>query len=77
MFSSVYIPGSVITIDETMVLWRGRLFFKQCISRKTHKYGVQTDKVAATNGYTWNDVIYTGEQDPMRGLGHAQTVDMN
>jgi hypothetical protein len=52
-------------------------FFKQCIAGKTHKYGVQIDKVAATNRYTWNFMVYTGEQDPMGGLGHAQTIVMN
>ena len=76
-FSSVYIPGSVITIDETMIPWQGRLLFKQYIPGKAHKYGVKIYKLAATNGYTWNYVIYTGEQDPMAGLGHAQTVVMN
>jgi hypothetical protein len=76
-FSSVYIPGSVITIDETMIPWRGRLLFKQYIPGKAHKYGVKMYKLAATNGYTWNYVIYTGLQDPMAGLGHAQTVVMN
>ncbi|CAF4772193.1 unnamed protein product, partial [Rotaria sp. Silwood2] len=34
-------------------------------------------KLAATNGYTWNYGIYTGQQDPMAGLGHAQAVVMN
>ncbi len=76
-FSSVYIPGSVITIGETMVTWRGRLLFKQSISEKAHNYGAKIHKVAATNGYTRNYVIYTGEKDPMAGLWHAQTVVMN
>ncbi|CAF1561830.1 unnamed protein product, partial [Rotaria sp. Silwood1] len=34
-------------------------------------------KLATTNGYTWNYVIYTGEQDTTAGLGHAQAVVMN
>ena len=76
-FSSVYTPGLVITIDETMVPWRGRLLFKQYIPGKAHKYGVNVYKVAATNGYTWNFMIYTGQQDPMKGLGHAETAVMN
>ncbi len=70
-FSSVYKPGSVVTIDETMIPWRGRLLFKQYIPGKAHKYGVKMYKLAATNGYTWNFRIYTGQQDPMAGLGHA------
>ena len=76
-FSSAYILGSVITIDETMVPWRGRLSFKQYIPGKAHKYGVKIYKIAATNGYTWNFMVYTGQQDPTAGLGHAHTVVMN
>jgi hypothetical protein len=34
-------------------------------------------KLEATNEYTWNYVIYTGEQDSMAGIGHAQAVVMN
>jgi hypothetical protein len=34
-------------------------------------------KVAGTNGYTWNFMVYTGKQDPIAGLGHSQTVIMN
>ncbi|CAF3841035.1 unnamed protein product [Rotaria sp. Silwood1] len=33
-------------------------------------------KLAATNGYIWNYVIYTGEQDLTAGIGHAQTIVM-
>jgi hypothetical protein len=70
-------PDSIITIDETMVLWRDRLFFKQYISKKAHKYGVKMYKLAATNGYTWYYAIYTGEQGSMAGLGHLETMRMN
>ena len=70
-------PGSVISVDETMIPWRGRLLFKQYIPGKAHKYGVTMYKLAATNGYTWNYLIYTGEQDSMAGVGYAQSVVMN
>jgi hypothetical protein len=73
-FKSIYIPGSVTSVDETMVPWKGRLVFKLYIPGKAHTYGVQIYKLAATNGYTWNFMIYTGKQDPTAGLRHAQTV---
>ena len=73
----MYIPGSVVTIDETMVPWQGRLSFKQYIPGKAHKYGVKIYKLATTNGYTWNHIIYTCQQDSMAGLGYAQTVVMH
>ena len=76
-FKSIYIPTSTISIDETMVPWKGRLLFKQYIPGKVHKYGIKIYKLAATNGYTWNFTIYTGKQDPTAGLGHSQTVVMN
>ena len=57
-----------------MVSWKGRLLFKQYIPGKAHKYGVKIYKLVATNGYTWNFMIYTGKQDPTAGLGHAQTI---
>jgi hypothetical protein len=76
-FSSVYMPGAVISIDESMILWRGRLLFRQYIPGKAHKYGIKMYKLAATHGYTWNYVIYTGEQESTVGVGHAQTVVMN
>jgi hypothetical protein len=60
-----------------MLPWKGRLLFKQYIPGKAHKYGVKIYKLAATNGYTWNFMIYTGKQDPTAGLGHGQTVVLN
>ena len=76
-FTSVYMPGPVVSIDESMVPWRGRLSFKQYIPGKAHKYGVKIYKLAAVNGYTWSYMIYTGQQDPMAGLGHVESVVMN
>jgi len=75
-FNSVYMPGSVITIDETIVPWRGRLSFRQYVPGKSQKYGVKIYKVADTNGYTWNFIIDTGKQNPTADLSHSQTVTM-
>ena len=33
-------PGKTVTIDETMVPWRGRLLFRQYNPGKAHKYGL-------------------------------------
>ena len=68
-------PDPIISIDESMIPWRGRILFKQYIPEKAHKYGVKMYKLASTNGYVWNYVIYTGEQDLTAGVEHAQAVD--
>jgi hypothetical protein len=75
-FKSIYTSDSVITVDETMVPWRGRLCFRQYVPGKAHKYGVKMYKVADMNGYTWDFIIYTGKQNPTTGLSHSQTVIM-
>src|SRR5690348_7601194 len=67
-FKLVNIPGSIITINETMVPWKGRLLFKQYIPGKSHKYDVKIYNVTSTNGYTWNFTVNTNKQDPMTSL---------
>jgi hypothetical protein len=46
-------PGDLLAVGETMIPFRGRLLFKQYISGKAHKYGVQFFKLCETNGYTY------------------------
>jgi hypothetical protein len=77
IFMSINIPGSTITVDETMVPWKGRLLFKKYIPGKSHKYGVKIYKVAGTNEYAWNFMVYTGKQDSVTDHGHNQTVVMD
>jgi len=38
----VYEPSKNLSIDESMILWRGRLVFRQYIKNKRHKYGVKS-----------------------------------
>ena len=38
---SHYYPGRDLSLNEAMVLWRGRLLFKQFIKNKRHKYGIK------------------------------------
>ena len=35
-----YVPDKSLSIDESMMLWRGRLIFRQYIKNKKHKYGI-------------------------------------
>lgn len=39
--NEVYYPDKNLSLDESMVLWRGRLVFRQYIKNKKHKYGVK------------------------------------
>ena len=35
----IYCPTENLSLDESMVLWRGRLIFHQYVKEKKHKYG--------------------------------------
>lgn len=48
--TSIYCPGKELSLDETMVLWRGRLQFRsQYIKNKRHK-GIKLHVLAEPNG---------------------------
>ncbi|KAJ8965243.1 hypothetical protein NQ314_004255 [Rhamnusium bicolor] len=37
----IYYPSKNLSLDESMLLWRGRLLFKQYIKNKKHKFGIK------------------------------------
>ena len=63
-----------MSTDESMVLWRGRLIFRQYIPGKRHKYGVKLYMLCEHTGYVWNVLVYCGKMDPISGFGNAETV---
>ena len=75
-FQDVYHPSKELSIDESMVLWRGRLVFRQYIPGKKHKYGVKLYLLCEPSGYVWNAMVYCGKMDPISGLGHSEAVVM-
>ena len=75
-FQSLYRLGQAISIDEAMVLWRGRLQFRQYIPGKRHKYGVKIYLLCSPNGYVYNAKIYCGKStlNARSPYGHGETV---
>lgn len=39
--NQIYYPGKNLSLDESMMLWKGRLVFRQYIQNKRHKYGLK------------------------------------
>lgn len=57
------------------MLWRGRLFFRQYIKNKKHKYGVKFYKLCESNGLVQKIKIYCGKAEiPDKNTGHATQV---
>ena len=62
-FSCLRIPDEMVAIDETMIKFRGRLFFKQYIPGKSSKYGIKLFKICDPDGYTYKVMVYTGKEN--------------
>ncbi|KAG8225555.1 hypothetical protein J437_LFUL002072 [Ladona fulva] len=60
-FQTTITPGESIVIDESMVPWKGRLFFRQYLPGKSHKYGIKCYKLCTPELYTYNLQVYTGK----------------
>ena len=52
-FRSVYVPNEFVYIDEELLLWKGRLSFKQYISNKRSRSGIKLFSPCETNGFIW------------------------
>ena len=54
-------PSANLSIDETMIGFRGRFGAKQYIPNKPNKYGIKAFTLAdSANGYVLDTLIYTG-----------------
>lgn len=72
--NEIYYPGKELSLDESIVLWRGRLQFRQYIKNKRHKYGVKLYLLTEPDGTVLKFSVYTGTLDDFGGKGHAAKV---
>ena len=61
MFQEAYTPTQKISIDESLLKWKGRLHFKQYIPNKRARYGVKLYCLCEESGYTYRFQVYTGK----------------
>ena len=61
MLKSVYIPEEHISIDEELILWKGKLLFKQYIVLERAILGIKMFSLCETTGYLWNSYVYLGK----------------
>ncbi|CAL1277651.1 unnamed protein product [Larinioides sclopetarius] len=61
-FQSSYIPECEVSVDESLLLYKGRLAVKQYIPNKISRFGVKFYQLCeARSGYIWSSLIYTGK----------------
>ena len=75
-FKSYYQPHQHITINESMISYKGRLSFIQYLPKK---WGIKAWVLAdSTNGYTWGCKLYTGKEGGAteHGLAHRVVMEL-
>lgn len=61
-FSKVYRPARDICVDESLMLWKGRLSWKQYIPNKRARFGIKSYILTESeSAYIWNMIVYTGK----------------
>ena len=81
-FSSLYVSNKNISVDESMIPFKGRLQFKQRMPLKPLKYGIKLFEVCESKtGYCMKFSVYVGKQggddDDGGGLGKTGKVVVN
>ncbi|GFR83467.1 PiggyBac transposase Uribo1 [Elysia marginata] len=69
-FQSVYELRKDVCVDESLLLWKGRLIFCQYIPNKRSRFGIKLylccesdGELAGSGGYCYRFKIYTGKED--------------
>ena len=60
-FSSIYQPERDMSVDESLLLWKGRLGWKQFIPIKRARFGIKSFEICKSSGYIWNFFVYMGK----------------
>ena len=62
IFMKNYIPSKSISIDESLLGWKGHLGLITYMPNKRKRFGIKFYELCeSTTGYVWNSFIYTGK----------------
>jgi len=70
-FQHAYTPGPSVAVDESLLLWKGRLIFRQYLLLKRARFGIKLFCLCDDSGYMYRFRVYTGKQDPATALDVA------
>ena len=60
----VFSPGKDVSIDESLVLFKGRLSFQQYIKSKRARFGMKLYQLCTSNGILLDFIVYHGNLAP-------------
>ena len=79
-FKDSYVPTQNLSIDESIVGFKGRLSFIQYMPKKPHEWGIKAWVLAdSSNGYAWGWKLYSGKEEGANdalGLSHRVVLEL-
>jgi hypothetical protein len=75
-FAAALSPGSVLTIDETMIAFRGKHMAIQMMPKKPIRIGFKAWTIATPDGYVFRSQLYHGSDEREHGLGARVVLDL-
>ena len=61
-FQCTYVPERDVSVDESLMAYKGRLSWIQFIASRRARFGIKFYMLCeSSTGYIWNAVIYTGK----------------
>jgi hypothetical protein len=60
-YSKYYDPSEHLAVDEVIVLFKGRVIFRQYLPKKYKRFGIKIYKLCDKTGYTYDMVVYLGK----------------
>ena len=75
----VYYPGQNLSVDESLVLFKGRLHFKQFIRTKRACFGIKLYELRTSSGITLDFLVYCGkgmfsDDDPYYDMPSSERI---
>ena len=68
-------PEKNLSIDESIMLWCGRLIFRQYIKNKRHKFGIKFYELCTDDGLVQSAEIYGGQGfNDVNNLGQTAAI---
>lgn len=76
-FQNSFVPYRKLCIDESLLLFKGRLIFKQYIPSKRSRFGIKTFVICdCQTGYVLDFVVYTGAKSDIDEVGLGKSGDI-
>ena len=77
LFRQCLTPCCQISIDEAIIAFRGRIFFRQCICGKLVPWGIKAYVLSESEtGYMYNLVIYYGQETQLIVIENNHTTNV-